>query len=92
MSSTFVTAFTISAVLLGVVIIALQLVGLARVLQRTPLAKDIPFGEALRRSMAASGVVGRRWAEHPWRMLGITVAIWLGGSVLAGLRWAFYNR
>jgi hypothetical protein len=84
--------YVISAVIVAIMVALLQLIGIYLAVQKTPVAKGIPLGQALRQSIAANGSAGRRWAEHPWQMTLINIAFWLVGSAVLGLRLAFYAR
>jgi hypothetical protein len=76
---------------LGIWIVALNLGGFAWVLIRFPIPKGVPFLQGLRASMIAYG--GRAaWAvRHPWRMVALSLAVWLFGSIGAAGRWDFYS-
>ena len=89
----FVSGFEWSFVLIAVIFGAFQAFGLYRILKASPIPKGVPWGQGLRQALLKTGRTHERWwANHPWLMLLMTLAIVVFGAIAGGSRWAFYAR
>jgi hypothetical protein len=92
-NATFVSTFEWSFILLVVIFATLQGYGVYTILKKSPIPKGVAWGHGLRQAFLATGRTHERWwANHPWWMFLVTIAIAMFGAIAVGARAAFYTR